>query len=121
MYYRTYSDTRLIRYGTYQIQNLSDTGLIRYKSTRRYYRTYSDIGLIRYRTYQIQEYPWVLQDLFRYRTYQIQDLSDTGVLIRTSRRSYKVSSYAELILITDVCSFGTPVGVTELNQIQEYP
>ena len=28
--------------------------------------------------------------------------------------SYRVSSYAELILITDVCSFGTPVGVTEL-------
>ena len=73
MYYRTYSDTGLIRYGTYQIQNLSDTGLIRYKSTRRYYRTYSDTGLIRYRTYQIQEYPWVLQDLFRYMTYQIQE------------------------------------------------
>ena len=43
------------------------------------------------------------------------------ILIQTSRRSYRVSSYAELILITDVCSFGTPVGVTELIQIQEYP
>ena len=43
------------------------------------------------------------------------------ILIRTFRRSYSVSSYIELILITDVCSFGTPVGVTELNQIQEYP
>ena len=54
---------------------------------------------------------------------------DTGVpvgttgliLIPTSRRSYRVSSYTELILITDVFSFETPVGVTELNQIQEYP
>ena len=51
---------------------------------------------------------------------------DTGVpvgttgliLIRISRRSYRVSSYAELILITDVCSFRTPVGVTELILIQ---
>ena len=40
------------------------------------------------------------------------------ILIRTSRRSYRVSSYAELILITDICSFGTPVGVTELILIQ---
>ena len=40
------------------------------------------------------------------------------ILIRTSRRSYRFSSYAELILITDVCSFGTPVGVTELILIQ---
>ena len=43
------------------------------------------------------------------------------LLIRTFRRSYRVSSYTELILITDVSSFGTPVGVKELNQIQEYP
>ena len=48
--------------------------------------------------------------------------TDTGVpvgttgiiIIWTSRRSYKVSSYAEIILITNVCSFGTLVGVTEL-------
>ena len=40
------------------------------------------------------------------------------ILIRISRRSYRVSSYAELILITDVCSLGTPVGVTELILIQ---
>ena len=48
--------------------------------------------------------------------------TDTGVpvgtigliLIRISCRSYRVTSYAELILITDVCSFGTLVGVTEL-------
>ena len=70
----------------------------RYESTRRYYRTYTcftDTGV---------------------------PVGTTGlILIRTSRRSYRVSSYAELILITDVCSFGTPVGVTELNQIQEYP
>ena len=70
----------------------------RYESTRRYYRAYTyftDTGV---------------------------PVGTTGlILIRTSRRSYRVSSYAELILITDVCSFGTPVGVTELNQIQEYP
>ena len=41
------------------------------------------------------------------------------ILIRISRRSFRVSSYAELILITDVCSFGTPVGVTELILIQD--
>ena len=29
----------------YQIQDLSDIRLIRYKSTRRYYRTYSDTGV----------------------------------------------------------------------------
>ena len=46
-------------------------------------------------------------------------IGTTGIiLIRTSRRSYRLSSYAELILITDVCSFGTPVGVTELILIQ---
>ena len=33
--------------------------------------------------------------------------------------SYRVTSYAELILITDVCSFGTPVGVTELLLMQD--
>ena len=59
---------------------------------------------------------------FTYFTDTRVPLSTTGlILIRTSRRSYRVSFYAELILITDVCSFGTPVGVTELNQIQEYP
>ena len=66
-----------------------------YKSTLRYYWTYTyftDTGV---------------------------PVGTTGIiLIRTSRRSYRVSSYAELILITDVCSFGTPVGVTELNLIQ---
>ena len=36
------------------------------------------------------------------------------MLIRISHRSYKAYSYAELILITDLCLFGTPVGVTEL-------
>ena len=40
------------------------------------------------------------------------------ILIRISRKSYKVSSYAELILIIDVCSLGTPVGVIELILIQ---
>ena len=36
------------------------------------------------------------------------------MLVRDSHRSYRAYSYAELILITDLCSFGTPVGVTEL-------
>ena len=46
-------------------------------------------------------------------------LGTTGLIFtRISRRSYRVSSYAELILITDVCSFGTPVGVTEFILIQ---
>ena len=36
------------------------------------------------------------------------------MFIRDSRRSYKAYSYLELIIITGLCSFGTPVGVTEL-------
>ena len=46
------SDIGLIRYRTYQIQDLSDAGLIKYRSTRRYYRTYSETELS-----QRQEYP----------------------------------------------------------------
>ena len=36
------------------------------------------------------------------------------MFIRDSRRSYRTYSYAELILITDLCAFRTPVEVTEL-------
>ena len=36
------------------------------------------------------------------------------MFIRDSRKSYRTYSYAELILITDLCAFRTPVGVTEL-------
>ena len=36
------------------------------------------------------------------------------MLIRDSRWSYRTYSYAELILITDLCAFRTPVGVTDL-------
>ena len=36
------------------------------------------------------------------------------MFIRDSRRSYRTYSYVELILITDLCAFRTPVGVTEL-------
>ena len=36
------------------------------------------------------------------------------MFIRDSRRSYKTYSFPELILITNLCLFGTPVGVTEL-------
>ena len=40
------------------------------------------------------------------------------MIIRISRKSYRAFSYPELILITDLCSFGTPMGVTELILIQ---
>ena len=82
----------------------------------------------------IREYPWVLQNLYLFFLYEstlryywsYTCFTDTGVpvgttgllLIRISRRSYRVSSYVELILIKDVCSFGNPVGVTELILIQ---
>ena len=36
------------------------------------------------------------------------------MFIRDSRRSYKTYPYSELILIIDLCLFGTPIGVTEL-------
>ena len=42
------------------------------------------------------------------------------MFIRDSRRSYRAYSYAELILITNLCSFGTPVGVTKLMIIHKY-
>ena len=42
------------------------------------------------------------------------------MLIRDSYRSYRTHPYTELILITDLCLFGTPVGVTELMLIQRY-
>ena len=40
------------------------------------------------------------------------------MFIWDSRRSYRAYSYAGLILITDLFSVGTPVGVTELILIQ---
>ena len=36
------------------------------------------------------------------------------MFIRDFRRSYRTYSYPELILITNLCLFGTPVGVIEL-------
>ena len=36
------------------------------------------------------------------------------MFIRDSHRSYRAYSYAGVILITDLFSVGTPVGVTEL-------
>ena len=36
------------------------------------------------------------------------------MFIQDSRRSYSAYSYSELIIITGLCSFGTPLGVTEL-------
>ena len=41
------------------------------------------------------------------------------MFIRDSRRSYRTYSYAGLILITDLFSVGTPVGVTELILITD--
>ena len=35
--------------------------------------------------------------------------------------SYRAYSYAELMLITDLCLFGSPIGVIELIRIQKYP
>ena len=40
------------------------------------------------------------------------------ILIQDSRRSYRTYAYTELILITDLYSFETPVGVIELMLIQ---
>ena len=42
------------------------------------------------------------------------------MFIRDSRRSYRAYSYAGLILITDLFSVGTPVGVTELILCRTY-
>ena len=39
------------------------------------------------------------------------------MFIRDSRRSYKAYSYSKLIIITGLYSFGTPVGVTELTDL----
>ena len=36
------------------------------------------------------------------------------MFIRDSRKSYRTYSYVEVIFITDLCAFRTPVGVTEL-------
>ena len=41
------------------------------------------------------------------------------MFIQDSRRSYRAYSYAGLILITDLFSVGTPVGVTELILMQD--
>ena len=41
------------------------------------------------------------------------------MFIRDSCRSYRAYSYAGLILITDLFSVGTPVGVTELILMQD--
>ena len=112
---------------TYIGQDLSDTGLIGYRSTRRYYRTYTETGLPLGTTELIQNvylfygyrgtlrYYWTYTDtgLIRcmstrryYRTY-----TDAGLIkCRSTRRYYRTYS-----------DTGVPVGTTELKQIQEYP
>ena len=59
----------------------------------------------------------LITELNRIQTYTYNKL----MFIRDSRRSYRACSYSELILITDLCLFGTPVGVTEFIRIQKYP
>ena len=87
---QTYTDTRLIRYRTYQIQEypLVLQDLLIYRSTRRYYRTYTETGVSVGTTELncIQEYPYLLQSFIRdrsthryYRTY-----SDEGVPVGTT-------------------------------------
>ena len=58
----------------------SDTGVIRYRSTRRYYRTYSDTGL------SGTGVPVGAIEHIRYRTelVQIRELSDTGIPVGTT-------------------------------------
>ena len=70
-------------------QNLSDTGVIGYRSTRRYYRTYSDAGVPVGTTELIQ--------------------TDTGIPVGTTR----------LIQIQDLSDAGVPVGTTGLIQRQK--
>ena len=78
--------------------------------------------MVRHNLYLFYGYESTLRYYWTYTCF-----TDTGVpvgttgliFIRTSCRSYRVTSYAELILITDICSFGTPVGVTELILIQD--
>ena len=40
------------------------------------------------------------------------------MFIRISRKSYRDYSYSELMLIADLCLFGSPVGVIEIILIQ---
>ena len=140
MYYRTYTcisnlihviHNLYLSYGTYT--SLTELILV-FRSTYWYFGAHTGISdLIRviqnlymyFKSYTCNtELILVLRNLFLCEGTRRYDelVSTTGlILIRTSRRSYRVSSYAEFILITDVFSFGTPVGVTELIQIQEYP
>ena len=109
---------RICTYFTDTRVPVGTTELIHYTEVpRRYYRTY---------TYSyISDLILALRNMYlSYRSCTC--FTDTGVsvgttgliLIQISRRSFIVSSYAELILITNVRSFGTPVGVTELILIQ---
>ena len=102
-----------------------------YGGTRRYYKseqirviihtgsdqTYADTYQIRtlvhnrYRSQQIR-----IPGLYRFRTYPKKNrvVHNRLLLIRISHRSYRAYSHAKVILITDFCLFGTPVGGTEL-------
>ena len=79
-YYRTYSGSGLIRYKSTRryYRTYSDTGLVRYRSTRRYYRTdqiqdLSDTGVIRNGTYSETGVPVGTTDLIQRQAYQIQE------------------------------------------------
>ena len=89
---RTYSDTGLIRYKSTRryYKTYTETELIRYKSTRRYYRTYSDTGLIRCKSTRKYYITYSETGLIRYRstrryyrTYTGKYLSYTGVPVGT--------------------------------------
>ena len=73
------SDTGLIRYRSYHIQDLLDTGLIRYRT---YQRQVSDTGLIKY--WNTRRY---------YRTYTETEL----IRYRSTRRYYRTYTETELI------------------------
>ena len=97
------------------------------EGTRRYDESEQVRIISHTRSDQIQGHIRLLQirTLFfrRYRSqihYTEVTVFTTGlILIRTSRRGYKVYSYSKLIIIIGLLSFGTLVGVTELNQIQD--
>ena len=76
-----------------------------------YYRTYT----ITYETYTgLTEHILVFQNLDMY-------FRSSTCLTERIFILHIYTDLTELILITDVCSFGTPVGVIKLIQIQEYP
>ena len=119
MYYRTYTcisdlihvlQSIYLFYGSYSCAKVPVGTMSRNRSGS--YHIQGQIRLLQIRTLVFRRYRSQIH-------YTEVTVVTTGlILIRISRRSYRVSSYVELTLITDVCSFGTPVGVTEFILIQ---